>query len=119
MSRWIPAVALLAGLLPATLMAAGASPRQTAPKSAGTAVQAPMDFGAPQGERFLAPEVLARRRDRERLRHMQRMRSGEKNAFHLGICKGCFQLRGEPEAVTRCKFFDAFRLLAHSMHKAE
>jgi len=50
MSRWIPAVALLAGLLPVTLMAAGASPRQTAPKSAGTAVQAPMDFGAPQGE---------------------------------------------------------------------
>jgi nitrite reductase (NO-forming) len=50
MSRWIPAVALLAGLLPATLMAAGASPRQTAPKSAGTALQAPMDFGAPQGE---------------------------------------------------------------------
>ncbi|GAB2799652.1 hypothetical protein GCM10027021_23680 [Dyella kyungheensis] len=41
---------MLAGLLPATLMAAGASPRQTAPKSAGTAVQAPMDFGPPQGE---------------------------------------------------------------------
>jgi hypothetical protein len=47
------------------------------------------------------------------------MRSGEKDGFHLAICKGCFELRGEPEAVARCKIGDVVRLLAHSMHKAE
>jgi len=50
MSRWISAVALLAGLLPATLMAAGASSRQAVNTGAAAALQAPKDFGPPRGE---------------------------------------------------------------------